>query len=188
MLKFDNYEYLGWKSLDCSEDPILILGLEYNTHYSKQKTAEECKPKFKKDREWHPIYHQSAGLMCHHHCIWASPLVVTEEVQERFREFDKLYYDSCIGFPDSTIEDLLKVRKSYKEILKADCNFSYRGIEEAFYPIDFDYFNKLVDPSVEKQSYISLSDILEENKLGEENWIGILTPRPQLILLTENSD
>jgi hypothetical protein len=128
------------------EKPYLVLYTNANPYPLQDEHNEyylrtDSRPKFKEEKKWHNIMHQTAGYACHHYYIYARFLTPRKEILPLLDELLEDYNDSCINrMPD------LKTATKYEKLLKKyglSANFDYKFLEEGFYPIDIDFLDKV---------------------------------------------
>jgi hypothetical protein len=187
----------GWKYLKDDVLPKLVLGVEIPPKKATSVKPEECRPKFTSAREWHPIAHQTAGLMCNHRYLWATFLQVTAETQLKLIQLSKEYYYSNLDFHSVCLSEIIGYRDRLKEIdSRLNCDRSYQDLEEAFYPVDLEGLPLLCTDTLPKD----LDDLIEpvEGELSSdagrlERWERFMNERDRqqewkLIILGENCD
>jgi hypothetical protein len=111
-------EYIDEKSL-----PILVL-------------ATESDYDFAPGRSWRYIAHQTAGLACHQIYLLATILTPKGGVAEKMNQISERWLDSNCGALGTSLDEILEYRSQLNSLLGVDCDNSYRGFEEAIYPID----------------------------------------------------
>jgi hypothetical protein len=111
----------------------LFLGRVVNIPYMHKTVLV---PKLLSDEKL--IVHQTAGYLCNQVYLHGFYLNVNEEYREKISnladELEKEYFESSLSSPP-ILNEALKYRRF---LLKNDfdCNFSYKHLQEALYPID----------------------------------------------------
>lgn len=83
-----------------------------------------------------PLRHQTAGIGCHHHDLWAIPLEPRPEAVAGLYRLEKFWYGTNAGALGVSLDELEVYRAQLRTWLRVDCAWSYRYFEEGIYPID----------------------------------------------------
>jgi len=145
-----------------------------------------------------PLRHQTAGIGCHHHDLWAIPLEPRPEATVGLYRLEKFRYGSNAGAFGISLDELKVYREQLRTWLGVDGTWSYRYFEEGIYPIDAtaEHLQRLTSQELPRD----LDELLEWTRPGDPEdpkerervvalrrlcgWVGRWT----LFVLGENSD
>lgn len=92
---------------------------------------------FERGRTWLHIAHQTGGNACHQRYMVGTILKPREKVGNGIIKLDKQFYKSNTGFIiEPSLEEINRYSSWLNNLLKVDCNTSFRELEEAIYPVD----------------------------------------------------
>jgi len=153
--------------------PILVVGSQYNQFSKKFKVIK--------------LQHQTGGIMCHQHYMYAIALPQSEFFKENVHLFMDRFGENSFDMFGQRLSSYNKYNNFLRGKLQlSGCDDNFFYVEEAIYPITFDYHN------VTKLSSIKLPfDVKDDESLfyhfcGNNKRIPI--PHFNLFVLTENSD
>jgi len=178
-MKDKNFNSDNYKYFEDSELPKLILGIKINPKYSYQEEY-----KFKSDKDWIRIGHQSAGHACHQQYFIATILAPKSELTNKIKDICDEYIDSDIGCLGVNIHELNSYVDLLKSNLDVDCNWSYTNFEEAIYPIDYSKEN--LDKLTNDIFPDNLDDLIEWKEVRQQS-IGCIH-RWGIYILGKNCD
>lgn len=100
------------------------------------------------------------------------------------REISDSWHESNSGAFGVVLDEIIRYRAQLRQLLGADCNFSYRDFAEAIYPIDCSVGN------IRKIALDEVPDRLDDfiSWKNESDWIAGSFGRWNLYILGENSD
>ena len=124
---YDDYNYFKDSNL-----PKLILGIKINSTHPHQEDY-----KFRQDKEWGKIAHQTSGHACHTHYFIGTILTPKSELINKIKDICDEYLDSGIGCFGVNIHELNSYVDLLKNKLDVHCDWSYKDFEEGLYPIDY---------------------------------------------------
>jgi hypothetical protein len=132
------------------------------------------------------IFHQTAGIACHHVDMDAIVLTPKPRVFAAMQLIEKHWFESCAGAFGTSLDELNMYRMQLKTLVHPDldCNQSYTHMEEGIYPVDVDV--RLLRELVEEDLPDDLDSMLTfESDL--RRCIGMVG-RWKCFMLAENSD
>lgn len=129
---------------------------------------------------WCLLDHQAAGNACRHPRFVGSRVVLKPEIEIKFVEIAKFWYDSQLGWHLPSLSELVKYRSQLQEI-GLDCNSSatFKYLMEGLYPID-------LSQSVIDQ--VCLQPFSLESLLGSPRPYGRIEHYAILAVIAPNSD
>lgn len=153
--------------------PLLVVGSQYNQFSKKFKVIK--------------LQHQTGGAMCHQHYMYAIILPQSDFLKENVKLFEERFGENSFGIFNHSLSDYNKYNNFLRGKLQlSGCDDNFFYVEEAIYPISFDYKN------ITKLSSIKLPlDVKDDISLfdyfcGSNKRLPI--PHFNLFILTENSD
>lgn len=196
--------------LDCSFSylsngamPSLVLFHEFKHFYrdGKEKTLfPQFTPSAEFPREWHLIGHQTAGHLCNYHYGLASFLQPKSvDVLQKMIQLQDMYIDTDISSHRLNFSTAVEYVNTMKSFFDVKCEFSYSGLEEAWYPIDLTVENwrALTDEPCPTATYQDDVEYVQQQKWGSGNSPFTLFNLPafdeyangwQLVILGANCD
>jgi hypothetical protein len=129
---------------------------------------------------WCLLDHQAAGNACRHQRFVGSRVLLKPEIENKFVDIAKSWYDSQLGWDLPSLSELIKYRSQLQEI-GLDCNSSdtFKYLMEGLYPID-------LSQSVIDQ--VCLQPFLLEEMLGSPRPYGNIEGYAILVVIAPNSD
>ena len=109
------------------ELPLLVVGFE---------PKEGIEFRFASGRDWFYIDQQTAGICCHHRHLYATPLSLREQYIATSRSIAEAWLGTNAGCGRHDLDEVLRYRSQLVDLLGVDCRHSFRGFQEAYYPID----------------------------------------------------
>jgi hypothetical protein len=153
--------------------PLLVVGSQYNQFSKKFKVIK--------------LQHQTGGIMCHQHLMYAIVLPQSDFFKENIKLLQERFGENSFGIFSHSLADYNKYNNFLKGKLQlSGCDDNFFYVEEAIYPVTFDYHN------ITKLSSIKLPfDVKDDTSLfdyfsGSNKRLPI--PHFNLFILTENSD
>lgn len=139
--------------------------------------------KFKKTRTFLPLQHQTAGLGCHQHYMFAT--VLKPRHPEKIKKLCDHWYESNAGIFSASLNEVNEYRTEINDLFGVDCNGTYTFFEEGLYPIDLNE-GSLEKMCIDRNLPKELDDlVIWESKMHRIfGFIG----RWKLFILGENSD
>ncbi len=191
--RFRGYREWGW------ELPILVLAI--------YEQSPDDPGDYLLKAEWAgrlgleallPLRHQTAGVACHQHYMWAIPLKPRPEVEVAMCRLEKHWYEQDTGALGVALDELLEYRGQLRDWLHVDCNWTYRYFEEGIYPVDgtTEHINRLTEQEL-PEDFDELLDWMRpddpedprerERRVAIRRLMGFIF-RWKLFILGENSD
>jgi hypothetical protein len=129
---------------------------------------------------WCLLDHQGAGNACRHRRFIGSRVLLKPEVEDKFVDIAKSWYDSQLGWDLPSLSALVKYRTQLQEV-GLDCNSSntFKYLMEGLYPID-------LSQSVIDQ--ICLQSLSLKSLLGSPRPYGSIENYAILAIIAPNSD
>jgi len=86
------------------------------------------------------VYHQTAGVGCHHVDMRAIVLRPKPLVLAGMQLIERHWRETNVGAFGTSLDEILYYRMQLKDLIhpSADCNMSYLYLEEGAYPLDVD--------------------------------------------------
>lgn len=137
-------------------------------------------PVLAKERPWSLLNHQAAGHANKHIRFVASRVLLKPEIEVRFLDIAKSWYDSQLGWGLPSLSELTKYRSQLQEI-GLDCNSSntFKYLMEGLYAVD-------LSQSVIDQ--VCLQPFSLEGLLGSPRPYGSIEGYAILAVIAPNSD
>ncbi len=167
-------EMLANRELIVSEGkPVLVLAVTYP-------------PRGKFTRPMVDISHQCGGIACHHMSMTVLPLTPNPMILAGMQLLEREWYDTCMGALGTSLEDVLLYRSQLKSLIHADadCNMSYRDLQEAVYTIDLDM--RVIRELCEDELPDDLDDLIKFDT--DMSRVLGMVGRWKCYILAENSD
>lgn len=153
--------------------PVLVVGSQYNQFSKKFKVIK--------------LQHQTGGIMCHQHYMYAMILPQSDFLKENIRLFEERFNEYSFGIFRQSLADYNKYNNFLKGKLKlSGCDDNFFYVEEAIYPITFDLHNIKKLSSIKLPFDVKDDDSLLDYFCGNNHQLPI--PHFNLFILTENSD
>ena len=115
------------------ELPMLFVGMKIEADY---ELKDKCYLKHPVLR-WRKLFHQTAGIGCHHHYLWGARLKPRNaSVGRKMRTLSDKWLDSNVGAFGASLDDIDEYRNDIGMMFGADCNNEYRDFEEGIYPLE----------------------------------------------------
>jgi len=108
--------------------PLLVLAINH-------RDGREP-PRFAKGREFIRLAHQTAGMICNQHYLFATVLAPRPMFRLLMLELNNRWLDTSTSSP-APLDSVLEYRESLKG-QGLDCDDCYHEFEEGFYPIHLD--------------------------------------------------
>lgn len=163
--------------------PAIALGIKVPDYAFNDSEYGYKEYDFKRDRKWLKIAHQTSGLACNQQYIIAT--LLEPKSVDVFKNIIKLqdsWYGSNTGCFGLSLEEANDYNNQLKEFFNAGCNFSWKDLQEGFYPVDTEYIKNIASDNLPS----NLDDLINWRD-GFERGIGCIG-RWNLWILTENSD
>lgn len=119
--------------------PLLILGsVVYPHEFEGDSMSDPFEPKEDFKDRWIRICWQGSGHGCSHTYIQGLLLEPNPETLNKMWKLSHDYVNSCLGAFGLSFNDISEYRGRIQKDFKADCQYSYRHLSEAVYPMDYD--------------------------------------------------
>jgi hypothetical protein len=144
-LNIEDFKYLDKKQL-----PKLILGIKIDpSEFNEELSSYGYE--FTPGKEWHKIAHQSAGLGCHQHYLIGTFLKPRSLlVAGGMQHLTKKWLGTNTGVGKISLQEIKNYHNDLVSIFAADCNHSFRDLNEGYYPIDLEYISRFTDEELPK--------------------------------------
>jgi len=174
-VKLENFKYADELGITL---PQLVLGIEVNPMSDRARAY-----RFVKSRRWVWLAHQTAGLCCNQHYLYATLLTPkSAAVLQGMNALAQKWLDSNVGWAGVSLDTANEYRQDLDRLFGADCNSCHQDFEEAFYPADLEFLPKLAADQLPE----NLDDLIEWDS-GLERAMGCVG-RFRLLIVSNNSD
>ena len=159
------------------EFPALVLGIEARF----DEWARDFK--FSSARRWLKISHQAAGMACNQYRLYCTVLCPNSaRIEANMRNLSEKWFASNLGCFGVSLNEIIQYRNDIRSFFNADCNVSYRSLQEGLYPIDVKFAGQLTNDKLPED----LDDLIQWDS-GWSRSIGSIG-RFGLYILGNNSD